>query len=110
MLIDMGKTDAQLPGEAANYDAQLLALELKPLSDDATPDEFAFRVSDAIDNTFPFLKRKYSTPEGIGEWVLSQVPERHGAECQTTVTALTADEKRDPHEVATTCVDIIAKA
>jgi len=52
MLVDMGKSDAQLPGEAANYDAQLLALELKPLSDDATPDEFASRVSEAIDNTF----------------------------------------------------------
>ena len=44
MLTDMGKSDAQLPGEAANYDAQLLALELKPLSDDATPDEFASSV------------------------------------------------------------------
>ena len=45
MLVDMGKSDAQLPGEAANYDAQLLALDLKPLSEDATPDEFSSRVS-----------------------------------------------------------------
>ena len=110
MLVDMSASDAQLPGEAANYDAKLLALELKPLSDDATPDEFAARVSDAIDNTFPYLKRKYSTPEEIGEWVLSQVPERHGAECRTGVRALTDDEKRDPHKVAATCVDIIATA
>ena len=58
ILVEMSKSDAQLPGEAANYDAKLLALELKPLSDDATPDEFASRVSDAIDNTFPYLKRK----------------------------------------------------
>ena len=110
MLVDMGKSDAQSPGEAANYDAQLLALELKPLSDDATPDEFASRVSDAIDNTFPYLKRKYSTQEEIGEWVLSQVPEKHGAECRTGVRALTAAERRDPHKVAMTCVDIIATA
>ena len=72
--------------------------------------KFAVRVSDAIDNTFPYLKRKYSTPEEIGEWVLSQVPEKHGAECRTVVKALSADDKRDPHKVATACVDVMAKA
>ena len=110
MIDDMGKSDAQLPGEAVNYDAQLLALELQPLSDGATPDEFAVRVSDAIDNTFPYLKRKYSTPEEIGEWVLSQVPDKHGAECRTVVRALSADDKKDPHKVATACVDVMARA
>ena len=110
MIRDMGKSDAQLPSEAVNYDAHLLTLELQPLPDSATPDDFAVRVSDAIDNIFPYLKRKYSTPEEIGEWVLSQVPERHGAECRTGVRALTAAEKKDPHKVATTCADIIATA
>ena len=69
MLVLMGKSDAQLPGEAANYDAQLLALDLKPLSDDATPDEFSSRVSDAIDNTFPYLKRKNpKVLDSVGDW------------------------------------------
>ena len=110
MINDMGKSDAQLPGEAVNYDAHLLTLELQPLSDSATPDDFAVRVSDAIDNIFPYLKRKYSTPEEIGEWVLSQVPDKHGAECRTVVRTLSADEKRDPHKVASVCVDAMAKA
>ena len=36
-----GKIDAQRPGEAANHDARLTMLDLKPLAADATPDQFS---------------------------------------------------------------------
>ena len=47
-IAKMGLTAAQQPGESGNHDAALTLLDLKPLSDDATPDQFSTRVDDAI--------------------------------------------------------------
>ena len=79
----MSSTAAQAPGEALDHDAQLLLLQYKPLPDTCTPDEFSTRVSTAIENHFPYLERKFDTPEGEGLWVLRQMPAVHGAEGAT---------------------------
>ena len=109
-IADRGETGSQLPGEAANHDAKLTWLDLKPLSDDATPDEFSKRVQDAIVNTFPYLKRPFANKVDESEWVLSQLPERYGAEGRGKFAALSATEKGDPSIVAGMCVDLMAAA
>ena len=57
----MSATAVQAPGEALDHDAQLMLLQLKPLPDACTPDEFSTRVSTAIENHFPYLERKFDT-------------------------------------------------
>ena len=65
----MGLTDAQQPGESGNHDAALTLLDLKPLADDATPDQFSIRIDDAITNHIPYLKRKFANDVEKGLWV-----------------------------------------
>ena len=87
-----GETGAQLPGEAGNHDAKLTLLDIKPLSDEATPDEYSKRVKDAITNTFPYLKRPFASKIDESEWVLAQLPERYGAEARGKYAAMSASD------------------
>ena len=93
-IVDRGKTSAQLPGEASNHDAKLTMLDMKPLSDDATPDQFSKRVKDAITNTLPYLKRPFASKLDESQWVLEQLPERYGAEARGKFAALSGTLRR----------------
>ena len=105
-----GKTAAQLPGEAGNHDAKLTILDFKPLSNDATPDDFSVRVTDAITKTFPYLKRPFASKLDESKWVLDQLPEKYGAEARTKFEKLAPADQEDPHAVAEMCVDVMATA
>ena len=60
VLAAMEDATQMLPGEAQDHDAELIALALKPLSDEATPSEFATRVDDALRKHIPFLERPFA--------------------------------------------------
>ena len=47
ILHGMSDTSKQRPGEASEHDAALLAMQLKPLEDGCTADEYSARVTDA---------------------------------------------------------------
>ncbi len=106
----MSERAASLPGEEASHDAYLTKLDLSPLPKGATAEQFSTRVTFALTQHVPYVRRPFPNDEAISEWVISQAPEEHRARAQDKFDMLTAAEKSDPHGVASMIVNIIARS
>lgn len=106
----MEGADQMLPGEAQDHDAALIALALKPLANEATPQEYADRVNAALKDHIPYLDRPFRDLTAQGVWVLEQLPEAHAVEGRVEYARLTAAQRGDPHQVAAAMVVMMAKA
>ena len=60
----MGETASQRPGESSEHDAAITALDLKPLADKASAQEYADRVNDAMQNHIPVVQGQHSVAGG----------------------------------------------
>ena len=78
-LVGMSLVAAMIPGESSSHDAALIALQLKPLPDGSTPDEYSLRVVGALTNHIPYLERPFPSRERMSWWVLQQAPDAHSA-------------------------------
>jgi hypothetical protein len=99
-----------VPGEEATHDAYLTKLDLSPLPKGATAEQFSERVTFALTHHVPYVRRPFPTDQAISEWVISQAPEEHRARAQDKFDLLSADNKKDPHGIASMIVNIIARA
>ena len=110
IIVQMSLVGAMIPGESASHDAALIALQLKPLQDGSTPDEYSLRVVGALTNHIPYLERPFPTRERISWWAVQQAPDVHSSEARQMYERLTASEKDNPHGVASRVVELMAKA
>ena len=62
----LGQIAAMLPGEDSTHDAELMRLVFKPMSNDATPDQFSLRISKVLKDHIPYLERPFPTQEKFG--------------------------------------------
>ena len=92
----MSERAASLPGEEASHDAYLTKLDLSPLPKGATAEQFSTRVTFALTQHVPYVRRPFPNDEAISEWVISQAPEEHRARAQDKFDLLSAAEKQRP--------------
>ena len=109
-LVAMGEPTAQQPGESSVYELRLAALNVKKLPADADSDAYAKRINEALTDIIPYTHRKFASDEDLGLWTLSQCPSDYVAQARANYASLTADQKKDPHRVASLVVDTIATA
>ena len=83
-------------------------MQLDPLSNNSSPNEFMARVTLALKYHIPYLKRSFESNTSISEWVLAQTPFVHGYAARVMFDALDVDEKNNPSVVASRISEIMS--
>ena len=99
---------AMLAGEDSVHDIELARLVLKPLSDEASPDEFAKRVSSFMKDHEPYLERPFKDKASFSKWIVNQCPGKHRPFVLSRFEDLSTTDKGNPHLVLQMIVDFMA--
>ena len=83
-------------------------MQLNPLPNNSSPDEFMARVSLALECHIPYLERSFASNTSISEWVVAQTPFVYGYAAQVMFDALNVDEKNNPSDVASRIFEIMS--
>ena len=83
-------------------------MQLDPLPNNSSPNEFMARVSLALECHIPYLERSFASNTSISEWVVAQTPFVYGYAAQVMFDALNVDEKNNPSDVASRIFEIMS--
>ena len=107
---NMAKVGAMIAGEDSVHDMELARMVIKPIGEDATPDQFSLRIVRFIKDHKPYLERPFPTPESFSAWIINQTPSKHKGRALDKYEKMTTAEQQDSHGVLAMIIDMMAKA